>query len=187
MWYDILKVQVLGNKQKVKLGNIPIPVEEEDSCLKRLEAWDDKLDVLRDKYPISYDNSISENGLLLMTEESACSLLKGLNDAATDYLETISRGSNRTRLELWRYPQGFPHISENEPKLNIRYHVRPEIKDLSITLVIQWIFIDDNPGTIDDGVQFDGVIRIGWNGWSNFTLITLNSIMEELMKICKEA
>mgnify|MGYP003664351869 CR=1 FL=1 len=37
MWENILKVQVLGSKQKVKLGNIPIPVEEDDNCKRWLK------------------------------------------------------------------------------------------------------------------------------------------------------
>ena len=37
MWYDILKVQITGNKQKVKMGNIPIPVDDGGDCWLRLK------------------------------------------------------------------------------------------------------------------------------------------------------
>ena len=48
-WSDILKVQVLGSKQKVKLGNIPIPTEEGD-CLSRLVACINRLEKDMNKY-----------------------------------------------------------------------------------------------------------------------------------------
>ena len=38
-WEEILKVQVLGNKQKVKMGNIPIPTEDDTNCIDTLRQW----------------------------------------------------------------------------------------------------------------------------------------------------
>tara|TARA_R110000744_G_scaffold60119_1_gene124724 strand:+ start:9639 stop:10298 length:660 start_codon:yes stop_codon:yes gene_type:complete len=42
-WEDILKVQVLGNKQKVKMGNIAIPTEDDTDCNRKLKEFADKL------------------------------------------------------------------------------------------------------------------------------------------------
>ena len=53
MWYDILKVQVLGGKQKVKMGNIPIPVEDENPCRERFTEIYNKLAAKGAKYSIS--------------------------------------------------------------------------------------------------------------------------------------
>jgi len=36
-WTDILKVQVLGSKQKVKMGIKPLPKEEQEGCWERLK------------------------------------------------------------------------------------------------------------------------------------------------------
>ena len=52
MWYDILKVQVLGGKQKVKMGNIPIPTEDENPCRERFIEIYNKLKA-KGKYSIS--------------------------------------------------------------------------------------------------------------------------------------
>ena len=38
MWEDVLKVQIVGSKQKVKMGNIPIPTEDEDDCKRWLKG-----------------------------------------------------------------------------------------------------------------------------------------------------
>ena len=176
-WEEILKVQVLGNKQKVKMGNIPIPTEDDNSCLKRLEVWLAKLNTLRNKYPTTYDSSISENGLLLMTEESACSLLKQLNEVAVEYLAY----DRPPHIALY---DRVPLRNRNKAKLMMSYNTRSEI--INFNLMIRWLFVDVNPGTIDDGVEFPGVLRIGWTG-EGFNLFTLNSITEEVMKICKEA
>ena len=177
MWEEILKVQVLGNKQKVKMGNIPIPTEDDNSCLKRLEVWLDKLNTLRNSYPTTYDSSISDNGLLLMTEESACSLLKQLNESGVEYLAY----DRPPHLLLY---DRIPLRNKNKAKLTVSYNTKSEI--INFNLLIRWIFVDVNPGTIDDGVQFPGVLRIGWTG-EGFNLFTLTSIREQFMEICKEA
>ena len=42
-WEDILKVQVISSKQKVKMGNIPIPTEDDTDCNRKLKEFADKL------------------------------------------------------------------------------------------------------------------------------------------------
>ena len=36
-WENVLKVQITGSKQKVKMGNIPIPTEDNNDCWTRLK------------------------------------------------------------------------------------------------------------------------------------------------------
>ena len=75
-WSDILKVQVLGSKQKVKLGNIPIPTEEGD-CLSRLVACINRLEKDMYKYLYRSDESLDIKNV---DEESACKLLEMINN-----------------------------------------------------------------------------------------------------------
>ena len=42
-WEDILKVQVISSKQKVKMGNIAIPTEDDTDCNRKLKEFADKL------------------------------------------------------------------------------------------------------------------------------------------------
>ena len=39
MWEDILKVQVLGSKQRVKQGIRPLPKEDKTNCKDTLRQW----------------------------------------------------------------------------------------------------------------------------------------------------
>ena len=75
-WVDVLKVQVLGSKQKVKLGNIPIPTEEGD-CLSRLVACINRLEKDMNKYLYIGDEDLDIKNV---DEESACKLLEMMNN-----------------------------------------------------------------------------------------------------------
>ena len=64
MWEDILKVQVLGNKQRVKQGIRPLPKEDNNDCWTRLKEAAEYIEVL-----ISYDTkSLIEE----FDEDAAC-------------------------------------------------------------------------------------------------------------------
>ena len=79
-WKNILKVQVLGNKQKVKMGLKPLPKNEDSDCLRRLSKFLDKLQNLFDKYPSGKNaQGLYKIDILDMSEDSACELLKELN------------------------------------------------------------------------------------------------------------
>tara|TARA_R110000744_G_scaffold60119_1_gene124717 strand:+ start:5727 stop:6254 length:528 start_codon:yes stop_codon:yes gene_type:complete len=109
-WEDILKVQVLDNKQRVKMGNIPIPTQDDNECLKRLGIFLEKLQNLFDKYPSSNNESLYKIDILDMSEESACELLKELNrsvdnmntnhDWWDEYYSTGRAVSGKTTLHI---------------------------------------------------------------------------------------
>ena len=109
-WEDILKVQVLDNKQRVKMGNIPIPTQDDNECLKRLSIFLDKLQNLFDKYPSVKNDRLFKKDILGMGEESACELLKELNKSVDnmntdhdwwdEYYSTGDWNADKTSLHI---------------------------------------------------------------------------------------
>jgi len=84
MWEDVLKVQVLGSKQKVKMGIKPLPKVEDENCKERFEKFVRKLSNLkpvslaeRDAGLLNLQNMLNVEG----TPDSAyCSLLAEINE-----------------------------------------------------------------------------------------------------------
>jgi len=85
-WENILKVQVLGSKQKVKMGIKPLPKVEDENCKERFEKFVRKLSNLKSfASPRTLDHQ--DSGLLNLQnklngrEDSVyCSLLAEINE-----------------------------------------------------------------------------------------------------------
>jgi len=180
MWYDILKVQVLGSKQKVKQGIKPLPKNEEDSCLKRLKECIAKLEALKNKFPPLADRSISTDSMLLMTEESACKLLKEFK-AAGERLYTDNSYNTKPYHETLESP--ILYISYNISDTTLRGSITH-----NVLFIVHWKFINNRPGTDPAyiGGEWHGNLHLNWEK-ENYSEKELDNIIEELRKICREA
>ena len=79
-WENILKVQVLGNKQKVKMGNIPIPTEEDNNCKEQLVEFilNARQKNQLDSHPLlNYYDKIAFDEI---PEKTACKLVDYINN-----------------------------------------------------------------------------------------------------------
>ena len=151
MWEEVLKVQVLGSKQKVKLGNIPIPTEEGD-CLSRLVACINRLEKDMYKYLYRSDESLDIKNI---SEESACKLLEMINnkvhvfnfeEAKEKYLagvvedynvHTIALGQSWTTSLFGKFIQANPTVIQihfNVYLIDNLYTLTFYMNDVSIAL-----------------------------------------------------
>ena len=133
-WENILKVQVLGNKQKVKMGIKPLPKEEESDCLSRLVAYFNRLEKDMYKYLYRSDESLDiEN----VSEESACKLLgminnnvQGLNieEAKEKFLHAKVKNYDNSTLALgqgWKASLWGKFTHANPTVIQIYFNVYP--------------------------------------------------------------
>jgi hypothetical protein len=86
MWYDILKVQVLGSKQKVKMGIKPLPKEEETNCKERLLKF--FADIKSKKTSITVTDSIDMDRFNRFDkDEKYCMIIDALHQISKRLLE----------------------------------------------------------------------------------------------------
>jgi len=71
MWEDVLKVQVLGSKQKVKMGIKPLPKEDNNDCWTRLKEAAEYIQQLN-----SYD---TKSLIEVFDEDAACLAIKSFS------------------------------------------------------------------------------------------------------------
>ena len=174
-WTDVLKVQVLGTKQKVKMGIKPLPKNEDGHCLRRISIFLDKLQNLFDKYPSGKNQSLDKKDILGMTEESACKLLnefeRSEDNMKTDddwYDEYYSTGK-------WMMGQVSFHFSIRNTD---EYGLNPTYEEGNrITFAVY--YVGDYPTTFS-GASFSGY----WGESENYHLEDLE---EELKKLFREA
>ena len=99
-WENILKVQVLGNKQKVKMGNIPIPTEDDNSCKKELIAIYKKAEskFKSQNEGFSYEIYGLDN-IDAIPEEDCCAIVKFIQD----FEPTLNLGTYENKLKNNEY------------------------------------------------------------------------------------
>ena len=169
MWTDILKVQVLGTKQRVKMGIRPLPKNEEDSCLKRLKEWLVKFNTLKSKYRPTKEQKIDDSALLKMSEESACKLLKEFKEAGGNLFH---QNSYKTRL----YHEPSVYISHQWEKTN---------GPINLVFILSWEFIYKYNNKLLGEVEEVGDFYLRWDEGS-YSERDLEIIVVELRKICRE-
>tara|TARA_R110002167_G_scaffold95381_3_gene254072 strand:- start:1190 stop:1840 length:651 start_codon:yes stop_codon:yes gene_type:complete len=99
MWEDVLKVQIVGSKQKVKMGNIPIPTEDEDDCKRWLKG-------LYDVFKNNENESIgwSANPVFKserIPEEESCAIKHYIENQPADKIDSYKH--NYEQIRYYRY------------------------------------------------------------------------------------
>ena len=105
-WENILKVQVLGNKQKVKMGNIPIPTEEDNSCKEELIAIYKKAE---SKFKSQNEGSHEIYGLDnidAIPEEDCCAIVKFIQDYEPNLYFSIGTYKNKLKNNEYKTMKG---------------------------------------------------------------------------------
>jgi hypothetical protein len=107
MWEKILKVQVLGTKQRVKQGIKPLPKEEKSDCRERLLDLMEKVQLKQDlkgqaQGMMFVSNFIGET----VTEKECCEILKFIEDFFNHsyygrYSGKMSSGGNKMEMNMW--------------------------------------------------------------------------------------
>ena len=165
-WENVLKVQITGSKQKVKMGNIPIPVEEEEDCEERFNRFISRIEELSNKTSdehwihSAYSHSF---GLI-----DYCEVLELLNKIGNEY---------NTNQVVQRYVVGKMHgfvvFSKNDVEnsyyatgfeLYVKGNVDGKDTSIPVRFIIFGLGIED--------------VRMVYN-WEK--------TIESLIKLCKEA
>ena len=99
MWEDVLKVQIVGSKQKVKMGNIPIPTEDEDDCKRWLKG-------LYDVFKNNENENIgwSANPVFKserIPEEESCAIKHYIENQPADKIDSYHY--NQEQIRYYRY------------------------------------------------------------------------------------
>jgi len=173
-WTDVLKVQVLGSKQKVKMGIKPLPKNEDNHCLRRMSIFIDKLQNLYDKY-YSGRNQLYKKDILGMTEESACHLLNEFER---------SEDNMKTDHDFW--DEYYAPTAWNSEKPSFHFGIKNTFEySLETTR--------DKGNRISFDVYYtghweDGIHQAYFSGhWTESENYHLEDLEEELKKLFREA
>jgi len=110
-WEEVLKVQVLGTKQKVKQGIKPLPKEEKTDCRERLLDLMEKVQLKRDLYGITGHSQgamevANTFSFGIPTEEECCEILKFIEDFFNGFegrnFQRMTSGGNKMEMNMWK-------------------------------------------------------------------------------------
>ena len=155
MWEDVLKVQIVGSKQKVKMGNIPIPTEDEDDCKRWLKG-------LYDVFKNNENESIgwSANPVFKserIPEEESCAIKHYIENQPVDKIDSYNHNQEQIRYYnsdgsdyytsiVFRFSKGIimlvsmgnGHDGEEDLRMNLMSSWSDLINELS-----KWLYSGD--------------------------------------------
>ena len=195
-WEDILKVQVISSKQKVKMGNIAIPTEDDTDCNRKLKEFADKLRnyniLLKERWEAGWPNKeIQElfGGEIKVNHPDMNSWrLVDLKRHHDQYSYEVM--SEQTYFTYQQIPENVAckvlEILESEPP---SFDDEAETKKITITAdsinafadgdwAIMREYIVGYPANINVVSVYNPassrVIQLGWGNWENMTTIKHN-------------
>tara|TARA_R110002074_G_scaffold211669_3_gene381133 strand:- start:598 stop:1104 length:507 start_codon:yes stop_codon:yes gene_type:complete len=112
-WEEVLKVQVLGSKQKVKMGIKPLPKEEKTDCRERLQELMENVQLKqlkRDGITGHAQGMVEVSDIFssgIPTEAECCEILKFIEDFFNHsdggrYSGKLTSGGNKMEMNMWK-------------------------------------------------------------------------------------